>query len=346
MNHSMGKLFFVFSPACDQSQAIAGFIRKYINDADIRGVLLPEEDNKFHDNRFDEVLPITEVRFENTTGVMIPTGALSTRFLLEQWDDIKVGLITLSRNSLQVYDKLFMISCAAKVGVPVPILRRTGGEGEIYPVFYKERYEIGGGIRGIARTRREIPEDKKERLIFQEFIDSRGTYGVSFLSDMGRLLTTHTHYERESIPKEGGSAVIIERFEDDRLLEYTRRIIQSMDYSGWGLSEFKYCPNRHDYVFMEINAKFWASCEFSFKNEPTFLKLLFDIESNEKPINRMVFVDRLFDRGLLFVIRNLGVVLSGSTLCVYHGWSRRIAAGLIPLPLRRIVKKILANIGH
>jgi len=184
-----------------------------------------------------------------------------------------------------------------------------------------------------------VPVLGRESLIFQEFIESQGTYGVCFLADQGRLFATNTHFERESIPKEGGSAVIIERFNDDRLLRHTKRLIDSLNYSGWGLAEFKYCPRRDDYVFMEINAKFWASCEFAFVNEPLFLKLLFDIESREIAVERMVFVDRALSRGLPFVLKHLPYLFRGTMLRAYSGWFKSMVAGVIPRNLRKPLKR-------
>jgi hypothetical protein len=55
---------------------------------------------------------------------------------------------------------------------------------------------------------------------------------------------------------------------------------------------------------MEINAKFWASCEFAFVNEPKFLKLLFGIKSKEKPSNQMIFIHRAIFRGFDFWLKN------------------------------------------
>ena len=82
-------------------------------------------------------------------------------------------------------------------------------------------------------------------------------------------------------------------------------LINEINYSGWGLAEFKYCPKRDDFVLMEINAKFWVSCDFTFRNNPEFLKLLFGIDAKSENIKKMVFLDRVMMRDRLFFIKNV-----------------------------------------
>ena len=76
--------------------------------------------------------------------------------------------------------------------------------------------------------------------------------------------------------------------------------MKNLKYSGWGLIEFKYCPKRKDYVFMEVNAKFWASIEFTLINNPAFFFKLFGIQYEiKKPVNCIIFLDRLAHYGII-----------------------------------------------
>jgi hypothetical protein len=332
--------YFIHSPMEDQSLAISGLLRKYFPNVDIVGVIMDGEVFRGSGGCYSRIITAAENDILEPEGVQIPSAAISTKNMLEQ-GDVTLGSITMTQAALRVFDKPWMIAKAAEAGVPVPETWQRAEKLATYPLFYKPRYEHGSGMRGIARTSQEVPKQWGDNLIFQELIDTPGTYGVGFLASKGRLLTTYTHFERESIPKEGGSAVIIERFEDERLLEYTRLLVQSLDYSGWGLAEYKYCGRRDDYVFMEINAKFWASCEFAFINEPLFLKLLFNIESREKPVQRMVFLDRAFARGIPFILKNYVLLCKVSKLRLYPGWVRRIAAELVPNRFRKPLKMLL-----
>jgi hypothetical protein len=70
------------------------------------------------------------------------------------------------------------------------------------------------------------------------------------------------HHEILSTPVHGGSAVAVEAYESTRVQELARRLIADF---GWGLVEFKPCVRRGDFVLMEVNAKFWASIEFTLR---------------------------------------------------------------------------------
>jgi len=337
MTSQKNQSYLIYSPVLDQSQTISYYLHKYFPDARINGLLMSGE-RKLNKNKcYDKLINLNEIDYKIEYGTEIPTGAKSTIYLLSK-GKVTLGSITLTQDALLVYDKPTMIDYAQKNGIIVPETWRSVSKIKSFPCFYKQAYESGGGARGVARSPENIPLRERENLIYQEIIDSPGTYGVGFIAKNGRLLVTHTHFERESIPKEGGSAVIIERYEDVRLIEKVKKLINSLNYSGWGLAEFKYCPKREDYIFMEINAKFWASCEFAFRNEPLFLRYLFGIESKENPTYRMIFLDRAFLRGLCFIIKNRIFFEKNTSFRLYPNWSKRFIIGMIPNWTKRFLK--------
>jgi hypothetical protein len=335
--------YLVYSPTSEQSLTISRFLRRYRRGAELFGVTLHDEYETSLRGVYDRIVSVSEIDSARTGMIQIPTGAKSTRLLLQN-RNVVLGSVTLTQDALRVYDKAWIIAMASDVGIPTPITWQSLTDVTSYPLFYKQNQEWGGGARGIAKNEREVPFTGRDTLIFQELLISQGTYGVSFLAEQGRLLTHYVHFERESIPKEGGSAVIVEEFSDRRLLEYTQRLIQALDYSGWGLVEYKYCPRRKNFVFMEVNAKFWASCEFAFRNNPLFLKLLFDIDSKETPVQRMVFVERAIARGIPFLISHLHIFVNGSDLQVYPGWMRRSTGVVLPQAVRRSIKRLKSRL--
>jgi len=330
------RTILIFSPGSAQALTIAYLLQRYLPDASIHGVELPNEQHIRQTVFYDSIVPLDQLGSIRKSSLLIPTGAKSTRLILQS-GDAPLGLVTLTQNALRVYDKIWTLAIASDIGIPIPVTWQNLANVTSYPLFYKQSQEWGGGARGIAKHEGDIPLTVRDTLIFQELITGQGTYGVGFLANHGRILTSYVHFERESYPKEGGSAVIIETFSDRRLLDYTQRLILALEYSGWGLVEYKYCPRREDFVFMEVNAKFWASCEFAFRNDPKFLKLLFDIDSKETPVKRMVFVDRAFARGLPFVISHFHT-LHGSALKFYPGWLYRKTVALLPSFVRRCRK--------
>ncbi len=225
--------------------------------------------------------------------LIIPSGADSTRSYVERYGSLTIGKITYTKNNLKAFDKILSIQLVRSVGVPAPITYLKKSEITTFPVFYKSLYEQGYSRRGIIRNELDLERVNDEGIFFQEFIWSKGTYSVGFLAENGKLLTVFPQKEIISYPYHGGSGVILTQVQDKRLIDYTERIIKVFNYSGWGLTEFKYCTKRDDYVFMELNAKFWASLRFAFENNPDFLKYLFDIDYRPKHVQTVIYIDRV-----------------------------------------------------
>lgn len=224
---------------------------------------------------------------------VIPTGSNSTYKYINDFGDIKIGDLVFTKNNIETYDKIPYLNFIKDNSIPIPNTYINKNDLKVFPVFYKSLREEGYAERGIIRDIKEAENFNNPNVFFQEFIWSKGTYGVAFLADRGKLLTTFIQYELLSYPYHGGSGVILEHVEDKRLVEYTERIVRESNYSGWGLVEFKYSFRIEDYVFMEVNAKLWASIKFAFVNNPMFLKMLFDIDFKSLNLKRVMYIDRL-----------------------------------------------------
>ncbi|MFH8120335.1 MAG: hypothetical protein QXS37_06040 [Candidatus Aenigmatarchaeota archaeon] len=235
---------------------------------------------------------------------VIPTGARSTKALLNTYNKIKYNDFLIDKTMLVSYKKIRMLEIVKNLDIPTPKTYLSPEEIKEFPIFYKERSEIGiRGIRGIAFRKEDIP--KRCNLLYQEYISSPYTFGVGFLAQDGEILTHFIHREILSTPPIGGSGVIVEAYEDSVLVDYTQRIVKELNYNGWGLAEYKYNPKIDDYVFMEINSKWWASCIFHFFNNPKFLKIPFGVDFKQKKVIRAIFLNRLLELGPLFFIRNI-----------------------------------------
>ncbi len=231
---------------------------------------------------------------------VIPCGVASTSLFLADKGILKIGQMTFSENNFITYDKIKTLRIVEGLGVPIPKTFTNKKDVDILPVFYKSLREDSYRERGIARTVSEIIALKSKTIFFQELITTPSTYSVGYLADNGKIVASLAQKEVISVPYHGGSAVVLEKWEDKRLYEYTQRIVEKINYSGWGLAEYKYCDKRDDFVFMEINAKFWASIEFTFINNPLFLKLLFDIDIKQKNIKKAVFINRIIQSDLKY----------------------------------------------
>ena len=331
---------YFLQPSSDQVISIRRLLRENDPKLKLVAIMLPGErrhnglggyDQIVNISRYEEIPPFVNV---------VPGGASATEALLK-FRDITIGKITMRRNALAVYDKpLFMQHCQHH-NLPVPSTYGTLAEvpPENYPIFYKQKHEQGGGVRGVAHSPQDIPSEELESLIFQEYVVSKGTYGVGFIADNGVLKVALAHYEKESQPKVGGSAIIVEHINSARLIELTAKVISSLNYSGWGLAEYKFCNKRKDFLFMEINAKFWASCEFAFRNEPKFLEKMFNVEGKKEEIDSMYFVNRALARNIFFTIFKANKFFKSKKI-IYPGIFKSAAHGILPKNTITVLKKI------
>lgn len=335
----------ILSPQSDQALAVARYLKRYDKNCILYGGCLPNEPLK-ELGPYDVLVKIADKNSLNSYDTILPTGAKSTYWIVTQVGNFYVNGLRYSRNNLQYFEKISLLERVQELGVPIPITYPSLAAIKEYPVFYKQRFEKGGGVRGVAYTREDLAKiPTHEDLLFQEYIPGGTTYGMGFIVKDGDFLTTFQHEETLSYPLPGGSAVYIRRFYDKRLEEYTKRIVQKLGFEGWGLAEFKYCKKRKDFVFMEVNAKLWASIEFAFINNNKFLKQLFGIDYPEKKVNTALFIDRLIALGPLYLFRNIHH-LYHSRIFSYQESSKllySLATSFIPSGVRPIIKSMMTK---
>lgn len=332
------KKILVYEASSSQALAIVKYIKQY-SIYYIVGCL--QKRVKFYRSNYDEIVIVNNFAeiIVDDYDFILPMGANSTFDVVTKNTKLSyLNNIFFDINNLIVFDKSKMLNIVNSINIPIPETYDSKKQIKNFPIFYKENFENGGGIRGIANSIEEIPENK--RLLYQEFIDTPSTYGVGFLSKNGKVLTYTMHKEVLSIPKEGGSAVLIESFEDKRLLQYTETIVKKLNYNGWGLAEFKYCKRRDDYVFMEVNAKFWASIEFTLRNNSQFLKKLFSIEYTQKPTDRILFVNRLFQYSFIDIIANSKYFYTSYAIRE-NSFIYQIVRRFVPQQIVDIVKRVM-----
>ena len=339
------KKILILSPLSDQALAVARYLLKYGNGYVLHGGFMPGEAMTKH-SYYEKVLCVKDKSAVSGYDIVLPTGAKSTRWMAEQFGEFRVNDISYCKENLLCFDKPRIISLVKDLGVPVPKTFENIGAIDIpLPVFYKQKFEEGGGPRGLAFSFAQLEQlESTERLIYQEYIPGGITYGMGFIAKSGDIITSFQHEELLSYPIQGGSAVYIRTFWDERIREYTERIIKALQFSGWGLAEYKYCLKRQDYVFMEINAKLWASIEFAFMNNSDFMRHLFGIDYIANNVKSAIFINRFIALGWRQMVRYVPQLLNASKYIYYHNTGSLIRSFIsitIPHKLKRLLKNVL-----
>ncbi|NOZ54616.1 MAG: hypothetical protein GXP08_16025 [Gammaproteobacteria bacterium] len=291
----------ILEPNLDQAGTLARYFKKNHHGTHITGGFIGQKPRFWRSRFFDELLELDAVISKKLGEyeLVIPTGSRSTRQLLEQQAGVKLGDAYLDSKVLYVYDKIKMVELASQLKIPVPKTYRSREEIVTFPVFYKPSVEGGAAPRGVARCAAELPTmAHSDCLIYQEYIDTPGTYAMGFLANKGEVVTRTIQLEHLSYPETGGSGVVVEEIECEQLSRHADQLLRAIAYSGWGLIEFKYCSVRDDFVFMEVNAKFWASLELMLRNNHEFTTRLFGENWNTATNQCMVFLNRLLRLGI------------------------------------------------
>ena len=301
----------IFDPVFDQSIAIAKYLKKYGN-CTVVGCMRQYPTGKLwrlnNYKYFDKII-VHDINKEllDQFPVAIPTNAVATSEFFELVETYKIGDVNFNRKNLEVSDKIFMLDLCGKLNIPIPTTYLPDDKIKNFPVFYKSRHESSNlkKLRGLAQKQSDLDNLPHKEIIIQEYIETPETFGVGFIADNGKITAYAMHKELLSYPKRGGSGVLLERINDERLLNYTLSLVKTLEYNGWGLAEFKYSPERNDFVFMEINAKFWASFEFTLLCNPLFGKYLLGLDYPNVSVKYMTFTHRLLVTNIFRIIKHL-----------------------------------------
>jgi hypothetical protein len=300
--NSLKSKYLILSPALSQSIAIARLLRRH--KPGIRLIAGVSKNERFkNDSGLYHEVRIVDYNDPRSieADTVIPTGALSTKYLCKMQSCFNIGGVTFKADNLKVFDKNRIVNFVKELSIPTPTTWSCFEDipDEISAIFYKPSREGKSGSRKMTQKKYDIPlHVRGGNFIFQEYIPTLGTYGYAFIAQDGKILCEQQHFEKRSVPRSGGSAAIIETFYDKRIERYSRLIISKLNYSGWGLVEYKYNPKSKDYVFMEVNAKFWASLEFTFRQNPCFAQSLFNIKTVPTNDKGLVWPARLLASGL------------------------------------------------
>jgi len=110
----------------------------------------------------------------------------------------------------------------------------------------------------------------------QEYFEGQGV-GVEFLAKDGKILTAFQHLRLHEPPNGGGSSYRKSCSLDPQLLAATTSLIQSLGYSGVGMAEFRYHFKSNDWIFVELNSRFWGSLPLAVACGADFPLFLYDL---------------------------------------------------------------------
>ena len=83
--------------------------------------------------------------------------------------------------------------------------------------------------------------------------------GVEIIAKQGRILVAFQHVRIHEPLTGGGSSYRMSVYPFEPLLEASKKIIGALKYTGVAMIEYKFNDKTQDWIFIEINARFWGS---------------------------------------------------------------------------------------
>jgi predicted ATP-grasp superfamily ATP-dependent carboligase len=241
----------------------------------------------------DLVIPVSDA-------ALLPLA--SARARLEQ--HVRLALPDNSAISVAT-NKRRTVELAARLGIPVPAGRLVREPEEAiqaaqalgYPVVLKParayRFGRGGGVDGHHTVYVDSPAALRGQLgrllgagglLMQEYVPGNGV-GVEVLARAGEPVYAFQHRRLRELPVTGGASTMRESMElDDQLLDYVRRLLAELRWTGLGMVEFKVGPQGP--MLMEINGRPWGSLPLAVTAGADFPRLLAELFLHDELIER------------------------------------------------------------
>lgn len=231
--------------------------------------------------------------------LLMPVGLETTSTIAKyqsEFDNIVKLPLPLWEDYEKAYDKFKTFQIAKEIGIPIPktfifensnLFDIVGQLG--FPIVVKSRSKSGlvfyaNNFEELGKYIKYISTIDNSSPIIQQFISG---YGVGFfgLYDKGKIKVTFSHKRLREYPLSGGASSLRESINIDRVNELGTKLLNSLNWHGVAMVEFKYDERTNDYYLMEVNPKFWGSLALAISAGADFPYYLYKI-SNGEFINR------------------------------------------------------------
>jgi predicted ATP-grasp superfamily ATP-dependent carboligase len=199
---------------------------------------------------------------------------------------------------------------AERLSYPVVIKPR-------YSRFYKDRRWWKGGVEfatgpGELISKCEKIHGRIPNPLIQERIEGEGR-GVFLLIWDGELKAAFSHRRLREKPPWGGVSVYSESVPlDAELVQKSLRLLQSLDWQGVAMVEYKFDRRDGRPKFMEVNGRFWGSLQLAIDAGMNFPLLLYRLAAGESLPPTFDFKVGVRNRWLLGDLDHLLICLTHS----------------------------------
>jgi len=155
----------------------------------------------------------------------------------------------------------------------------------VFPCVIKAPFEAGKNLVEYANNKNELIAKYKKLCkendfgstlpVIQKYIQGEGAGFFAFYKE-GKCVNYFMHQRIREYPVTGGASTAAKSFYDESVMNYGKRILDSLNWNGVAMVEFKKDNKTGIFNLMEINAKFWGSLDLALEAGINFPEMLID----------------------------------------------------------------------
>ena len=264
----------------------------------------------FYEDPKGFVTSIIDFCRKNKIGIYFPVHEetfIAAKFIdLFKESDIIVPVVDFDK-LVKVHRKDSVIKYAESLGIPVPktfvpkdfyeakelleicrypLVIKQINTNSAKGVFYAHSKE--GALKILEKIEKnERDGNRKVPPILQEYVTGSG-YGVSLLFNRGKLRAIFTHKRLREKTFTGGTSTLRVGTINPIIEEYAINLLESLQWHGVAMVEFKFNEARKKAWLIEVNPRFWGSLALPVASGVDFPYLLYKIaaEGDVQPLSR------------------------------------------------------------
>jgi predicted ATP-grasp superfamily ATP-dependent carboligase len=163
-------------------------------------------------------------------------------------------------------DKRLTFKHARDIGIPIPHTLEASRWHELEPPIVFKHPRTGALI---AHTRQAATAEAErlgphfQNYMAQEYIPGENGFGYFGFFQNGRETGHFLHERLMQFPKQGGPSVVARAIRCSRIWELGRTLLESLNWHGPAMVEFKRSSRDGQFYLMEINPKLWGSLDLA-----------------------------------------------------------------------------------
>lgn len=178
-------------------------------------------------------------------------------------------------------NKTSLYELAKELSILVPEKFETLDEANIPYIVKPTNLSSAKGVIYVNNLKDKPKINTYKDIIIQQYIKGVGV-GYSFYCWEGKIINGYGHKRLAEYPITGGSSAYRRHYDDNRMYTIAKKIVSSLNYSGFAMFEFKLTSDNKLYL-LEVNPRIWGSINQGLANGYNYFeKILGPVKVTQK----------------------------------------------------------------